>query len=78
MNVPVLEINAAVGEGKCFQKLRSNFFPTAGTLREVPSLWGVPEDRKVGWRQGGRLPPFLLSIMVKKASDTGKEDGGGL
>jgi hypothetical protein len=31
---PVLGTNAAVGEGKCFEKLHSNFFPTImGVLR---------------------------------------------
>jgi hypothetical protein len=63
-NSPAMGIKAAVGEGKCFQKLRSNFylFVFGGVAGGIPRRGG--SGKAGGFGVWGRLPPSLYVLKI--------------
>jgi hypothetical protein len=68
INVPVLGIDAAVDEGKCFEKLRSNFYLLWGVTGAKAPVEGGSE-KAVGFVAWGETSPkkYKLRISINLA-----------
>jgi hypothetical protein len=58
---PVLGINTAVGEGKCFENCEAIFTDCGGLGAQPPGEGGSGRPAQAGLERGGRLSPLLLT-----------------